>query len=265
MQRNSKEGPQRPYSPDDKRPQSVRSDQLTDSPSTSFYSSDKMPPVTPGIHTSGRSAYIDHDAPSREGIVASPAPIEAKEGTTWNANSSFAPQNDSDRVTSPTDAAKGAQSGEELLRRLSLIGDSKAPGEPPELDPASAHPTLNLSGRIISATFVVPYNIGYAPGCDWVSLPYHETSYYVYSNFVIGSSFPSWHVCSLRFFFLSRFGRIAVESYACCLDWGVQRTTRNQSSISGSRDTGSTTPVESLSEHNESRRTVEQGFRAHSR
>ena len=37
-----------------------------------------------------------------------------------------------------------------------------------EIDPRTAHPGLHLSGNVISATFTIPYKIGYNAGADWV-------------------------------------------------------------------------------------------------
>lgn len=57
-------------------------------------------------------------------------------------------------------------SGQELLRRLSLVGN----GSPmsPEVDPRAQHPGLNLSGRLISASFCMPYKLYFQAGSDWV-------------------------------------------------------------------------------------------------
>jgi trehalose 6-phosphate synthase/phosphatase len=52
---------------------------------------------------------------------------------------------------------------DEFLRRLS---------HPDNVDLRIAHDTLGLSGNIISATFCVPYKIGYsAEEGEWVSCP----------------------------------------------------------------------------------------------
>jgi trehalose 6-phosphate synthase/phosphatase len=93
-------------------------------------------------------------------------PDKVSPGPSWNPNSYFEPKAD-DRASSPTEAAAGARSGEELLRRLSLIPDPTFRHDLADVDPRAAHPGLNLSGRIISATFVIPYNLGYAAGNDW--------------------------------------------------------------------------------------------------
>lgn len=124
-------------------------------------------PVTPGVHTAGHSAYFQPDAaqdpPSR--------PFELKNvpsGPQWNPNSSSAPENE--RAVSPTNVAAGAKSPDEILRRLSRPSlDAVDKVDLADIDPMAAHPNLNLSGGVISATTCVPYNIGYSPGNEWVS------------------------------------------------------------------------------------------------
>lgn len=68
----------------------------------------------------------------------------------------------------PAAAASGAKSGEELLRRLSLV--DATPPTVPESIPQQAHPGLHLTGRVISATFCIPYKLGFRPNSDnpWV-------------------------------------------------------------------------------------------------
>jgi len=67
--------------------------------------------------------------------------------------------------SSPVDVAKGARSGRELLRRLSLV-DSYGT-ESVDIDPRTAHPGLRLSGNIISATFCIPYQLTHDPKGGW--------------------------------------------------------------------------------------------------
>ncbi|KAF2862279.1 glycosyltransferase family 20 protein [Piedraia hortae CBS 480.64] len=69
------------------------------------------------------------------------------------------------RPSSPTEAAKEA-TGEELLRRLSMTGPAPNPS-PVLVDPREMFPNLNLSGRVISATFCVPYKISYVSESSW--------------------------------------------------------------------------------------------------
>lgn len=67
--------------------------------------------------------------------------------------------------STPAEAAEGVQSGPELLRRLSLVGET-TPKTPVDL--RAAHPGLQLTGRIISAAFCIPYKLGFRSGADWV-------------------------------------------------------------------------------------------------
>ncbi|KAJ9611443.1 threalose-6-phosphate phosphatase [Cladophialophora chaetospira] len=66
---------------------------------------------------------------------------------------------------SPVDVAKGARSGQELLRRLSLV-DPKGV-EALDVDPRTAYPGLHLSGNVISATFAIPYQLTHGGDGDW--------------------------------------------------------------------------------------------------
>jgi len=66
---------------------------------------------------------------------------------------------------SPIDVTKGAKSGADLLRRLSLV--ETTPAETLDLDPKSSYPDLRLSGNVISATICLPYQIGHRAGGEW--------------------------------------------------------------------------------------------------
>ena len=105
-------------------------------------------PVTPGIHfatyTSDGSAeapqsYFSHDS---------------------NAASDHTAQ-------SPSEAAAGATSGHEILRRMSLPGPQKQ-ASLSDTDPLAAFPSLSLSGSVISATFCIPHSLQYRKGREWV-------------------------------------------------------------------------------------------------
>lgn len=69
--------------------------------------------------------------------------------------------------SSAQEAANGAKNGEDILRRLSLTGSQSKP-DFDSIDPRTAHPGLGLSGNIISATFAVPYKVGYTTSGEWV-------------------------------------------------------------------------------------------------
>jgi trehalose 6-phosphate synthase/phosphatase len=66
---------------------------------------------------------------------------------------------------SPVEVARGAKTGQELLRRLSLV-DGKGPVTA-EVDPRTAYPGLRLSGNIISATFCIPYQLTHKADGEW--------------------------------------------------------------------------------------------------
>ena len=126
-------------------------------------------PVTPGITS---AAYTDpnpySDAFGR--VNEQHASTSGANGPPWNANITGAggPPNGR-RPSSPTEVAKGARNGEDLLRRFSLNGQGSKYPDLADLDPRAAHKNLNLSGHVISATFCVPYKIGYTPGAEWAS------------------------------------------------------------------------------------------------
>ena len=91
---------------------------------------------------------------------------------TWNSSSYFAPssrdfQSEGPRPDSPAQAAHGARTGAEILRRLSLVQPVKP--QSLDIDPREVHPGLQLSGGVISATFAVPYSFKHRFGADWVS------------------------------------------------------------------------------------------------
>lgn len=112
-------------------------------------------PVTPGINLAGGSSYVQ-------------SPGQHSGGTRWNANSYFAPHNGDNVPDSPTKAASGSRTPGELLRRLSLV-DADRP-QTPEADPRVVYPSLNLSGDVISASFCIPYSLGFQNGQEWVSI-----------------------------------------------------------------------------------------------
>jgi trehalose 6-phosphate synthase/phosphatase len=148
-------------------------------------------PVTPGVHLAGQSAYIEPSA-RNESTKLQFDPNTATPGPSWNANSYFAPK-DENQAGSPTEAAAGAQTGEELLRRLSLVKEPSFKEDLADVDPRAAHPNLNLSGRVISATFAIPYNIGYTEGKDWELNPRHGTSALFDSFSYLASSSSPWN------------------------------------------------------------------------
>ena len=160
MQRDTRES--EPMSPP------VHPAQLEREPSThpALHPSVTSIPVTPSVDLAGHSAYIEPEStPQDTSLPFDPARVAP--GPQWNANSYFAPKDEA-RPSSPTEAVAGARTGEELLRRLSLVGDPTSKHDLADVDPRAAHPGLNLSGGVISTTFCVPYTLGYRPGLDWV-------------------------------------------------------------------------------------------------
>lgn len=88
----------------------------------------------------------------------------------WNAN--YIPQSSSSRGArhvSPTELVAGANSPEELLRRLSVSEETPSQSSFASFNSSTSYPGLELSGNVISATFCVPYKIGYADNGKWVS------------------------------------------------------------------------------------------------
>ena len=148
-------------------------------------------PVTPGVHLAGHSAYIEPEehGSDAETPLASASALQNPQSST---GSYFAPK-PGERSTSPTEVAAGAQSGEDLLRRLSLIPDPTFKKELADVDPRAAHPGLNLTGRLISATFTLPFNIGYTHDKDWELTPRRGTSALFDSFSYLSSSSSPWN------------------------------------------------------------------------
>lgn len=99
--------------------------------------------------------------------------LNASHASLLPENSSAAPASSREKQWSPSDlsspatpaqAAKDVKSGSELLRRLSLRGTPAVL----EAHPREQYPSLNLSGRIISAAFCIPYKLYLRKGHDWV-------------------------------------------------------------------------------------------------
>lgn len=159
------------YPPEDEEPADASSRESSNQPGP--LEPPTQIPVTPGIHLStyhptsshesSQSSQSSHAADaggSRDnpgyfpkvdrGVVASPDPLDASV------------------AQSPSQAAAGAKSGHEILRRMSLgaMGGRRQSMS----DFRAAHPDLSLSGNIISATFNIPHALKYRKGSDWVRL-----------------------------------------------------------------------------------------------
>jgi trehalose 6-phosphate synthase/phosphatase len=135
-------------------------------------------PVTPGIHlgeyasdASGDSpSYFTHDISKLRQTMAQ----------------------------SPSDAASGAKSNLEILRRMSLTGGLQRKDSLNEIDPRAANPSLGLSGGIISATFCIPHSLQYRKGADWVGTHLAHSQLPI-TEHTLGIKFTSWNLCPLRF------------------------------------------------------------------
>lgn len=137
---------------------------------------DRIPPdqpdpvlVGPGLSTLGEGAYVK-SATATPVTVPDEKPSEPVEASYFSSVPGTATTTKDAYIKSPispAEAASGAASGPELLRRLSLVG-ATSPDSPVVTDPRSAHPGLHLSGRIISAAFCIPYRLSFSPESDWV-------------------------------------------------------------------------------------------------
>jgi trehalose 6-phosphate synthase/phosphatase len=147
---------------------------------------DKIPPnqpnpviVGPGLTALGEESYV-------EASTATPTVVSAATAT-GNADGAENPRESgasyftkvpgtatalkdayAKSPMSPADAASGAMSGPELLRRLSLVGGAHLTPATPVIDPRADHPGLQLTGRIISASLCIPYKVAHQAGADWV-------------------------------------------------------------------------------------------------
>ncbi|OAL51906.1 alpha,alpha-trehalose-phosphate synthase-like protein subunit Tps2 [Pyrenochaeta sp. DS3sAY3a] len=149
-------------------------------------------PVTPGVHLTGKSAYFDESEAEQSSRLPFD-PDTATPGPSWNANAYFADQQRADAAGAQATEGSGGPSGEELLQKLSIGQESLTKPDLADVDPRAAHPSLNLSGRIISATFAVPYSIGHSPGNDWDLNPRRGTSALFDSFSYLASSSSPWN------------------------------------------------------------------------
>jgi trehalose 6-phosphate synthase/phosphatase len=148
-------------------------------------------PVTPGVHLSGKTAYFDEGEAKDEHKLPFD-PETATPGPSWSANSYFANQQ-REESGAQTEKGAGAQTEEDLGKKTSDIPDPASKHDLVDVDPRAAHPGLNLSGRIISATFAIPYSIGYSKGNDWELDPRRGTSALFDSFSYLASSSSPWN------------------------------------------------------------------------
>ncbi|PKY07710.1 hypothetical protein P168DRAFT_313857 [Aspergillus campestris IBT 28561] len=95
---------------------------------------------------------------------------------------------DAESPVTPTQATHGIGSGGDLLRSLSLTGESAVL----EADPREQYPGLHLTGRIISAAFCIPYKVYCRPGGNWELKPRSGTSALFDSFAYLGSDETRW-------------------------------------------------------------------------
>jgi trehalose 6-phosphate synthase/phosphatase len=148
-------------------------------------------PVTPGVHLSGKTAYFD-EGDAKDDSKLPFDPETATPGPSWSANSYFANQQRTEAGT-PTEKTTGARTDEELRSKSSDVPDPASKHDLADVDPRAAYPGLNLSGRIISATFAIPYSIGYSKGNDWELDPRRGTSALFDSFSYLASSSSPWN------------------------------------------------------------------------
>jgi hypothetical protein len=128
----------------------IRGKSVLDSPK----SVRSLPPVTPGVRPDGVSAY------------------EEEKETKPSGPSDDAQDYFEGRKSSPSPLLVAATSRASVdLHRQSLKSQLEASSiQDDKTDPRTAHPNLNLSDRVISVSFVVPYNIKYGNGGNWVRM-----------------------------------------------------------------------------------------------
>jgi hypothetical protein len=134
-------------------------------------------PVTPGIglgeyssaSSAGEQSYFTHDVANLRNSMAQ----------------------------SPSDAACGAKSHHDILRRMSLSSPGlQRKNSLVDVDPRAANPTLGLSGGVISATFCIPHSLQLRSGADWVSNP--GPALQDRADHDLGDRHPSRHFCPIR-------------------------------------------------------------------
>jgi len=190
MQRDTQESCGQTMAPPATRPLQGSPEPVDDDTHPALHPSITNVPVTPGVHLAGHSAYFEPEAEQNTKLPFNPNTVTP--GPQWSANSYFSPKEDG-RAGSPTEAAAGARSQQELLRKMSVIPDPSFTQDLADVDPRAAHPGLNLSGRVISATFAVPYSIGYSKGKDWELNPRRGTSALFDSFSYLASSSSPWN------------------------------------------------------------------------
>lgn len=148
-------------------------------------------PVTPGVHLTGKSAYFEESGTEKQTQLPFD-PENVTPGPSWSANSYFANEQHPGPGTS-TEATEKTKSQDNQKTKPDNTANTTGKHDLVDVDPRSAHPGLSLSGRIISATFAIPYNIGFSPGNDWELNPRRGTSALFDSFSYLASSSSPWN------------------------------------------------------------------------
>jgi hypothetical protein len=124
-----------------------------------------VPPVTPQVNLDSRAGHNQVQHPT-----GGPSPEDVERN---HDGSQIA------RPASPSQIAAGARSSQELLRRLSLPMSSSAARESKISNPRARYDNLNLSGRIISVNFLIPFTAKISQDGGWVCciLPFPYCSF----------------------------------------------------------------------------------------
>lgn len=135
-------------------------------------------------------ADVDNATTSREATLPAHEQSDARPSTSY-----FSISRKFDIATSPSesaaDAAKGARTRAELLRRLSLTEPYKP--ETFDLNPQKAYPGLKLTGNIISASICLPYQFKHQADGEWKLVPRKGTSALFDSFSYIASDLTPWN------------------------------------------------------------------------
>lgn len=117
-------------------------------------------PVTPGVSLTGKSNYLEPD--DVENLPQPPSRAD-------NASSNETKPGGAGSKTSYFTAEPDPISEKDLPKNTGTEHDVDKSNQKTNYDPRAAHPGLNLSGGIISATMCLPYDLGYSGGNDWVA------------------------------------------------------------------------------------------------
>jgi trehalose 6-phosphate synthase/phosphatase len=143
--------------------------------------SDQPDPVMvgPGLSTLGEGAYRKASTVTPIGNPElQPKPQSWGDGPSYFSTDPGIEDSIAKSSSTSSEEDKNANFGVDLLRHLKLpIGGYLSPVTP-LVDPRTTYPGLQLTGRIISAAFCIPYKVAFRPGSDWVRHIRSHTSPY---------------------------------------------------------------------------------------